>query len=67
MRIKSNTPLSDNELRQIAAVLQSEAVHTVSTMEKIADIIPYNDISIIGDTLFIGKPPWDIAQEITLS
>lgn len=64
MRVKCNTPLSDNELRRIKAAFQGETEITVSVMERVADIFPYTDISADKGTLYIGKPPWDLAQEI---
>ncbi len=64
MLIKSNTPLSDNELRRIKAAFQAETEITVSVMERVADIFPYTDISADKDILYIGKPPWDLTQEI---
>lgn len=66
MIIKSNTLLSDNELRQIKNVLKSIDEINVSVMERVADIFPYTDISADKDILYIGKPPWDLTQEIQL-
>ena len=64
MRVKCNTPLSDNELRRIKAAFQGESKITVSVMERVADIFPYTDISADEGILYIGKPPWDLTQEI---
>lgn len=64
MIIKSNTPLSDNELRLIKAAFQAETEITVSVMERVADIFPYTDISANQNILYIGKTPWDLTQEI---
>lgn len=64
MIIKSNTPLSDNELRQIKNVLKSIDEINVSVMERVADIFPHTDIAADKEILYIGKPPWDLAQEI---
>lgn len=66
MIIKSNTPLSDNELRRVKAAFQAETEITVSVMERVADIFPYTDISANQNILYIGKPPWDLSQEIEL-
>ena len=66
MRVKSNTPLSDNELRRVRDVLNSADEFTVETTRQIADIFPYMDINITGKVVYIGKPPWDISQEIPL-
>jgi hypothetical protein len=66
MIIKSNTPLSDNELRRVKAAFQSETEITVSAMERVADTFPYTDIYADKDILYIGKPPWDLTQEIIL-
>ena len=67
MIIKSNIPLSDNEMRRVRDVLNSADEFTVETTRQIADIFPYMDINITGEVVYIGKPPWDIAQEIELS
>ena len=66
MRIKSNTPLSDIELSRIKEVLRQSESITVSTMEAVAEIFPYTDISADQDVLYIGNPPWDLTQEIQL-
>ena len=66
MRVKSNTPLSDNEMRRVRDVLNSADEFTVETTRQIADIFPYMDINITGEVVYIGKPPWDISQEIPL-
>jgi len=66
MIIKSNTPLSDNEMRRIKAAVQGAEEITVSVMERVADIFPYTDITADKDVLYIGKPPWDLTQEIVL-
>lgn len=64
MIIKSNTPLSDNELRRIKAAVSGSTEITVAIMERVADIFPYTNISADKDVLYIGKPPWDLSQEI---
>lgn len=66
MKIKSNTPLSDNEMRRVRDIFNSADKITVLTTHQIADIFPYTDINISGDTVYIGKPPWDLTQEIVL-
>ena len=58
--------MSDNELRRIKAAFQAETEITVSVMERVADIFPYTDISADKNVLYIGKPPWDLSQEIEL-
>ena len=62
MRVKSNIPLSDNELRRVREVL------TVASqrVERLAELFPQTDINLTEDVLYIGKPPWDITQEINL-
>ncbi len=65
MRVKSNVPLSDNEMRRVRDVLNSADEFTVETTRQIADIFPYTDINISNDVLYIGKPPWDITQELS--
>ena len=67
MRIKSNIPLSDNEMRRVRDVLNNADEFTVETTRQIADIFPYTDINISNNVLYIGKPPWDMTQEIELS
>lgn len=66
MIIKSNTPLSDNEMRRIKAAVSGSTEITVAIMEHVADIFPYTNISADKDVLYIGKPPWDLSQEIQL-
>ena len=66
MRVKSNVPLSDNEMRRVRDVLNSTDKFTIEITRQIADIFPYTDINISDGVLYIGKPPWDITQEIPL-
>jgi hypothetical protein len=66
MRIKSNTPLSDNEMRRVKSAFRGETEITVPVMERVADIFPYTDISADKNVLYIVKPPWDLSQEIEL-
>ena len=61
MIVKSNTPLSDNELRRI---------HEIFDEEENPDAALYNTFPnmkhrIEGDVIYLGAPPWDITQEIT--
>lgn len=60
MRVKSNTPLSDNELRRVREVLTGAG----QMAERLAELFPQTDINLTEDVLYIGKPPWDITQEI---
>lgn len=65
MIIKSNTPLSDNEMRQVKNALINDD-GTIKTTEAIADIFPYTDVNISNGVVYIGKPPWDLSQEMTI-
>ncbi len=60
MRVKSNIPLSDNELRRVREVLTGVG----QMAERLAELFPQTDINLTEDVLYIGKPPWDITQEI---
>lgn len=60
MRVKSNTPLSDNELRRVREVLTGVG----QAEERLAKLFPQTDLNLMEDVLYIGKPPWDITQEI---
>jgi hypothetical protein len=63
MIIKSNTPLSDNELRRVRGVFQNRLLQTDIEFS-LQYIFPGVRIKLDGDTLLIGNPPWDLSQEI---
>lgn len=65
MIIKSNTPLSDNELRRVREIMQNRLLQTDIEFS-LQYILPGVRIKLDGDTLFIGNPPWDLSQEIEL-
>jgi hypothetical protein len=65
MIIKSNTPLSDNELRRVRGVFQNRLLQTDIEFS-LQYIFPGVRIKLDGDTLLIGNPPWDLSQEIEL-
>jgi hypothetical protein len=65
MIIKSNTPLSDNELRRVRGVFQNRLLQTDIEFS-LQYIFPGVRIKLDGDTLLIGNPPWDLTQEITI-
>ena len=60
MRIKSNTPLSDNELRQIQEIFEYEENPDAA----LYNAFPGVKHRIEGDVIYFGAPPWDITQEI---
>lgn len=62
MIIKSNTPLSDNELRRIKTIMQE----SIDPQSALAIVFPHTKTVIDGDVAFIGSPPWDLTQEIIL-
>ena len=64
MIIKSNVPLSDNEMRRVNAAIDGAAEISPPVLERISDIFPYTDIATEQNVLYIGKPPWDLSQEI---
>ncbi len=66
MIVKSNAPLSDNEMRLVRAAIDGAAEISVPVLERISDIFPYTDIAADSNVLYIGKPPWDLSQEITI-
>lgn len=61
MKIKSNTPLSDNELRRVKDAFDEENPDAA-----LFNMFPHTHHRIEGDTIFFGCPPWDLTQEITL-
>ena len=63
MIIKSNTPLSDNELRRVRGVFQNRLLQTDIEFS-LQYIFPGVRLKLDGDTLLIGNPPWDLSQEI---
>ena len=65
MIIKSNTPLSDNELRRVREVLQNRLLQTAIEFS-LQYIFPGVRIKLDNGTLYIGNPPWDLTQEIEL-
>jgi hypothetical protein len=62
MIIKSNTPLSDNELRRVREVMQNYQF----PLSKLQEIFPGVKLNMTDYTLWIGNPPWDLTQEITI-
>ena len=66
MRVKCNFPLSDNEMNKVKSVLTGSEKISVETTMRIADIFPYTYLNITGDVIYIGKPPWDMTQEVTI-
>jgi hypothetical protein len=65
MIIKSNTPLSDNELRRIKDAIQNRLLQTDLEFS-LQYIFPGVRMKLDGETLLIGNPPWDLSQEIEL-
>lgn len=63
MIIKSNTPLSDNELRRVREVLQNRLLQTDIEFS-LQFIFPSVRIKLEDEVLYIGNPPWDLSQEI---
>ena len=62
MIIKSNTPLSDYELRRVREILQNYKF----PLAKLQEIFPGTRICMTDFTIFLGNPPWDLTQEIEL-
>ena len=63
MIIKSNTPLSDNELRRVRDVMQNRLLQTDLEFS-FRYVFPGMRVKITDETLYIGNPPWDLTQEI---
>lgn len=61
MKIKSNTPLSDNELRRVKDAFEEENPDAA-----LFNVFPHTHHRIEGDTIFFGAPPWDLTQEIEI-
>lgn len=60
MIIKSNTPLSDNELRRVREILLKYKF----PLAKLQEVFPGVKIIMTDSVLWIGNPPWDLTQEI---
>ena len=60
MRLKSNTPFSDNELRTIREAFDIEENFDAA----LYNLFPNVQHRIEGDVIYFGAPPWDITQEI---
>lgn len=62
MRIKSNTVLSDAELRRISQILRVS-----DTPEQSLQLaFPSIKITMAENIIYMGAPPWDLTQEIPL-
>ena len=62
MIVKSNTPLSDNELRRIKDSFE----HEENPDAVLYDVFPNTRHRIEGNTIYIGNPPWDLTQELPI-
>lgn len=62
MIIKSNTPLSDNEIRRIKEAFEYEENPDAA----LYNVFPQIKHKIEGNIIYIGNPPWDLTQEIEL-
>lgn len=62
MIIKSNVPLSDNELRRVGDILKNEKF----PLAKLQKVFPGVKINMTDYTLWLGNPPWDLTQEIEI-
>ena len=62
MIIKSNTPLSNNELRRVADAIKEYKF----PLAHLQSIFPGVRVCITDYTIFLGNPPWDLTQEIPL-
>ena len=60
MIIKSNVPLSDNELRRVGEILREYKF----PLAKLQEIFPSVKLNMTDYTLWVGNPPWDLTQEI---
>lgn len=60
MIIKSNTTLSDNELRRVADAIKKYKF----PLAHLQSIFPGVRICMTDYTVFLGNPPWDLTQEI---
>lgn len=65
MIIKSNVPLSDNELRKVREIMQDRLLETDWEFS-FRYVFPGLRVKITDEVLYIGNPPWDLSQEIEL-
>jgi len=60
MQIKSNTPLSDNEMKKVSDILrQSKCPY-----ESLRSTFPGVNINMTDNVIWFGNPPWDLSQEV---
>ena len=60
MIIKSNTTLSDNEIRRVMAILTASE----NPLSALQEAFPNIKINMTDSVIWFGNPPWDLAQEI---
>jgi len=60
MQIKTNTPLSDNEIRKVKAIMKESLCPHESLKATFPEVYSHKT----DDTIFFGGPPWDLTQEI---
>ncbi len=63
MLIKSNTPLSDIELRRIENIMLQKRSRP---LESIRAAFPGIAVNTINGNIYLGAPPWDLCQEIII-
>ena len=62
MIVKSNTPLSDSELRRVREIMRLSSC----PYETLQIAFPNVRIILTESVLYVGNPPWDLTQEITI-
>jgi len=63
MIIKSNTPLSDNELLKVKDAFGYDEENPDAALYR---LFPHTRHRIDGNVIYMGNPPWDLTQEIEL-
>ena len=62
MIIKTNIPLSDNELRIIREAFEQDENPDAA----LYNLFPHTQHRIDGGVIYFGNPPWDLTQEIEI-
>lgn len=65
MQVKSNIPLSDNELRMMQKIFRSELCKS-DILLALQLMFPDMRIDLAYGILYVGNPPWDLTQELQI-
>ena len=60
--VKSNVPLSDNEMRQIQSAFNEHG----NIDDALSNTFPHVKHKVEDGVIFLGSPPWDMTQELPI-